>query len=527
MLIIGQLFLIVSSVGGKEPAAEEGTEPPAAYEMKAPGNETGKTMEPIKVPAKPILALSSSSDESVTVLAISFPEESLGQTVEFDFSKQFKLTKLNHEGKFLRLKFQPALIPVGEKSREELQKKFRKFSSISGSGYSEWIFYGKGKIGKPYITRSSSNLPRLVIPFLEGDADFPLKGGTELESGLWHYTDRVFTKAGPTDVFLLRLEAMNSNLNVFPVLANEGICQKEILSSMGRRYQALAGINGAYFTNRGDPIGTLVINRKLISSPLYNRSVFGLSDRGIPLFGNPDFSGQVLCRNISLPSRDGGVPANRPDGDVLAGLDIDAVNQPRTGDKLVVYTPEFARSTMTREPGVELVLIKGRVVGIQKTDTLIPPDGVVISAGGIKSAAFLGIRLGDRVDLNYKINQSWDRILHAVCGGPRLVADGKVAITGRQEKFDNAIVNGRHPRSAVAVTNAGEILFVVADGRSGRSAGMLLNELAEYLKKLGAKNAINLDGGGSSSMLVDNKIVNRPSDGKERPISNGILISKK
>jgi hypothetical protein len=84
--------------------------------------------------------------------------------------------------------------------------------------------------------------------------------------------------------------------------------------------------------------------------------------------------------------------------------------------------------------------------------------------------------------------------------------------------------NVRHPRTAFAVTGKGTLLFAVVDGRSKVSVGMTLDELATLLLELGAVEAVNLDGGGSSTLFADGRVRNSPSDGKERATSDGILI---
>jgi exopolysaccharide biosynthesis protein len=345
------------------------------------------------------------------------------------------------------------------------------------------------------------------VPYQLEKAKFALTVGEKVVDGVTYYRDRAKTGAGCSDVHILRVEPFSTLTRIFPVLAHEGIAQKETLSSMAKRYEAIAGINGAYFTPRGDPIGTLIINRRLISSPLYKRSVFGVSEDDTLIFGNPDFTGTLRSGTLSVA--------------------IDAVNQPRRGEQLVVYTPEYARSTLTPERGVEIVLVKGKIVGIHANDALIPPDGVVVSAGGEKAELLKSLKLGQTVTLDYSIDKPWDTIRHAVCGGPRLVSDGRKDINGRAEKFDNSIINGRHPRTAVALTFDGDLLMIVVDGRSKRNSGMKLDELADYLRLLGARHAINLDGGGSSSMIVKGRTVNSPSDGNERRISNGILITSR
>jgi exopolysaccharide biosynthesis protein len=107
-----------------------------------------------------------------------------------------------------------------------------------------------------------------------------------------------------------------------------------------------------------------------------------------------------------------------------------------------------------------------------------------------------------------------------VGAGPRLVRGGRVEVT--EEAFRNAAT--RHPRTAFAVTRRATLLLVTVDGRQASSIGLRLDELAAELVKLGAVEALNLDGGGSTTMIVRGAIRNSPSDGRERPVGDGILV---
>ena len=441
------------------------------------------------------------------VLGVKFRSEEAFDIAEFELSQSVKVLRRSQGGKLLRIRVMPGLHAINPEFVALLQKKFDKFSIHQTNKYSEMVFAAHGRIGNPYTASETSGLFRLCVPYQPDKPKFKLPVGEKIVDGVTYYRDRAKTPSGCSDVHILRVEPFSNSTRLFPVLANEGIAQKETLSSMSRRYDAIAGINGAYFTPRGDPIGTLIINRRLISSPLYRRSVFGIAEDDALIFGNPDFSGTLRAGGLSIV--------------------IDAVNQPRRGEQLVVYTPEYARSTLTPERGVEIVLVKGKIVGIHDNDALIPPDGVVVSAGGEKAELLKSLRLGQSVTLDYSIDKPWNTIRHAVCGGPRLISEGRKDINGREEKFDNSIVNGRHPRTAVAQTFDGDLLMIVVDGRSKRNSGMKLDELAAYLRTLGTRHAINLDGGGSSSMIVKGRIVNSPSDGSERRISNGILITSR
>lgn len=460
-----------------------------------------------KAASAPEKALEAKTEEAPLVRDVKFRSEEAFEMVEFELSRELKIVKRNQGGRLLRMRLTPAIQPLSAEHEKLLKQKLENFSLYTSSHYSELVFAAKGRIGNPYIASDTVGSIRLCIPYQLEQARFVLPAGEKVADGVTYYRDRTKAGSGHADAHVLRIEPFSDSIRVFPTLANEGIAQKEILSSMTKRYNAIAAVNGAYFTSRGDPIGTLIINRRLISSPLYRRSVFGVTEDEALIFGNPDFSGVLKTADISIA--------------------IDAVNQTRRGDQLVIFTPEYSRSTLTTDAGLELVLVKGKIVGIHKKDALIPPDGVVVSAGGSKAAELAGLRLGQSVELDYSIDKPWNTIRHAVCGGPRLVEDGRVSINGKEEKFDHSIVHGRHPRTAVGVTFDGDLLLVVVDGRTKRNAGMTLDELANYFRKLGVRHAINLDGGGSSSMIIKGRTVNSPSDGCERRISNGILITNR
>ena len=96
-----------------------------------------------------------------------------------------------------------------------------------------------------------------------------------------------------------------------------------------------------------------------------------------------------------------------------------------------------------------------------------------------------------------------------------------------EEKIAADIAKGRAPRTALGIKKDGTLLLVVVDGRNNNSAGLTLAELATYMLRLGAREAVNFDGGGSSVMAINGLVVNKPSDGKERPVSIGLGLFPK
>jgi exopolysaccharide biosynthesis protein len=117
----------------------------------------------------------------------------------------------------------------------------------------------------------------------------------------------------------------------------------------------------------------------------------------------------------------------------------------------------------------------------------------------------------------------------AVGGGPVLVQNNKVQISNNEErKFAGKAIDDRHPRTAIGYTNDNRIIILVAEGRSETASGLTLTQEATILKNLGCKEAINLDGGGSSCMLLNGKQTNSPSDKEgERPVPSVFIIEKK
>lgn len=167
-------------------------------------------------------------------------------------------------------------------------------------------------------------------------------------------------------------------------------------------------------------------------------------------------------------------------------------------------------------------------------DTAIQPCGLTIKDGELLvdycsdedtvRKYFFGVKEDGTAVIGDKTlyEEVADDLEQAVGGGPWLVTEGEI--------IDNSSDTARHPRTAVGITADGDILLVVADGRTTASAGFTYDELAEYMLSLGAVEALNLDGGGSSASVVKNsetyafEVMNYPSDGTERPVGDTLLV---
>ena len=304
--------------------------------------------------------------------------------------------------------------------------------------------------------------------------------------------------------------AAHEYYTVRPVLANERVQGCATLSQMSLAYNEIAMINASYFERNGSIIGALEIDDTIVGTGEYTRSAIGINADGSIIFGKVGYYGVVTINGNSY---------------VIGGVDCD-----RPKDSIVLYNNHFGASTNTNQYGVELIVRNGIVTEISRGrgNNLIPYDGYVISAQGDAQHLFMDVAIGDSVDLQHGLisdNGKFNDAIHIISVGPRLVANGKVYVTADEEYFPSDIRVGRAPRSAFGVTQYGDYIFAVVDGRQAHSKGCTLQEWASILiNQFGAVDAINLDGGGSSELIVDDTIVNLPSDGRERAVGNALMI---
>jgi hypothetical protein len=161
----------------------------------------------------------------------------------------------------------------------------------------------------------------------------------------------------------------------------------------------------------------------------------------------------------------------------------------------------------------------------------------VLSGSGDAARFLARTGTGDAVDVTTALRTSTGAPLlladlsGVVSGGPRLLNRGRIALRTKSEGFNRPglfqrFVASRNPRTLAGVTATGELLLVTVDGRRpGFSAGMTLAEAARLMRDLGARDALNLDGGGSTAMIVRGRVVNRPSDrGGERAVGDGVVL---
>ncbi|MDQ6787339.1 MAG: phosphodiester glycosidase family protein [Acidobacteriota bacterium] len=321
---------------------------------------------------------------------------------------------------------------------------------------------------------------------------------------------------------LLRLNLTKVRLDV--VHAMDAAIGTETVSSIATRHSAIAAINAGFFRLdksifAGDAAGVLMIDGKLLSESVNNRIaliVNNFSDKTEVFINRLSVSQTVSIGNKTF--------------------EVTGINRQRGENDLVIYTPEFHFTTLTDKKGIEIVVHGNKILkALNDTGSIeIPSYSFVISASGkfreqLSEVAHrnVGVTLGRQWNnLDSKI--SFDTLISGdVVGGvPQLIKNGKIDITWEQEKTSKVFVETHHPRTAVAKLKDGKFLMVTVDGRSEASGGISLLDLAAFLLEMGATDAMNLDGGGSTTMFLNGKVVNHPSDKEgERKVGDAILVT--
>jgi hypothetical protein len=343
----------------------------------------------------------------------------------------------------------------------------------------------------------------------------------------------------PMSVWLLRLDPRLIELR--SVLANDEILDTEVVSTIAERHRAIAAVNAGFFLPNGDPAGVLTLGRRLVSDTRRQRGAVGITrdERGVKLI----YARLKATATLTI----GGGAGKRT-------VEINGIDTTRARDKTMLYTPSYNEDTDTAPGGLEWVLDrpKGLSAGaLAKADALrvvsgphkagktrIPATGFVLSFGGtVRPAALARLTRGARVsiDVTYEPLEGepkpWASAQDIVGGAGLLIRDGRDVSDWSVEVFNKGFAEGRHPRTMIGDAADGTIWLAAVDGRQPPlSVGMTLEELRTLAHRLGLVNALNLDGGGSTTMWVKEGgrggVVNSPSDlAGPRKVSDALLVT--
>lgn len=337
---------------------------------------------------------------------------------------------------------------------------------------------------------------------------------------------RINDRRGPNRIRVLRVDA-SRELALEPVLANDTIPGHETTSSMAERSGAIAAVNGDYTikpseAGAGRPVDLFARDGELITSSLIWGRNFALShDEQTAYIGHPEVSITALQHDSGELWRirdwnetqlePGGYSVYTPEGGSLFRPPENACSARLTVPGTLEWNEDG--SGVQQELLVEAFRCSPRRMARR--------GGIVVSAPlGTRQATAMeeSLAIGETVSLMW--SAGWPGVLETIGGNPTLLEDGVITA----EACDTSYFCDLNPRTGVGVTEDGTILLVTVDGRQEKSIGLTPVGFAKLMQHLGATWALNLDGGGSTTMWVEGEVVNVPSDNPERPVGSALVV---
>lgn len=337
----------------------------------------------------------------------------------------------------------------------------------------------------------------------------------------------------PLEIHVLEIDRTNPYINLEVWNGGSQACSTECPTAVGQRYAAdgvdvVAVHNGDFFTTASGEVGMsrmgLIGNGECIFNAVGWPLLF-IENSGTPYIEAAVFNGKATLADGSQTR-------------------LHTVNQLRLeheanthADQLSLYTPAFGKKMNGSSSGGTVAVLRPATgsntypvnknlafevisVGATVANNPIPEDGSVLHGVGA-SAEFLNkLKAGDTVTLYLGMTMpaypEVTDIREAIGGNTLILKDGQIVPQG-----DTSV----HPRTFMGLSKDKSTIYsVVIDGRYGGSAGIAYTDQGEVLRWLGAWEGVNLDGGGSSCMVVNNTIRNHPSDGNERSVGNGVIF---
>jgi hypothetical protein len=378
-----------------------------------------------------------------------------------------------------------------------------------------------------------------VSPSLQREAFLRPRIGTitDVAPGVRHM--QIAEREGPWTIDVVTVDLRQCGCEFRQVRARDSVAGREKLTSMVSRQKegaaaVVAAINADFFNlTTGESENNVVIggewwkgNRGTDNT----RSQFGIDADGRPLIDRFTLHGTAIRRRAAFP--------------------VTAVNFfPRTGEHTILFTPRYARTPVdSSRPRAELFLRRVNTRGdtavfVQVGGQLkpvggntVPFDGAILTTVGPRATLVANFLDGDTIRVVLRAAGSrGDGPRHSpqllIGGWPRILRGGRNVAGDApwDEATGSSNAEVRHPRSAIGFDRDSTRVFLVSvDGRQAASVGMTLIELADLMKDLGAWDALNFDGGGSTTLAVKGSIVNKVSDAAgEREVANALLVVRK
>ena len=284
------------------------------------------------------------------------------------------------------------------------------------------------------------------------------------------------------------------------------------LIQTAQQYSAVAAINGGYFNrNNRLPLGAIRRDGQWLSSPILNRGAIAWNDSGQFYIGRLNLVETLIGNNnLQLP--------------------ILTLNSGYVQSGIARYTPAWgATYTPLTDNETILVVQKNQVINqlitgkVGETAVPIPEDGYLLTLRGNATTSASSLPVGSSVKITSSTTPAdFSRYTHILGAGPLLVQNRQIVLDAKGEKFSDAFIAQKAVRSGICTTTTGNLIIAAVHNRAG-GAGPTLAEHAQLMQLLGCVNALNLDGGSSTSLYLGGQLLDRSPNTAAR-VHNGIGI---
>lgn len=350
---------------------------------------------------------------------------------------------------------------------------------------------------------------------------FELKSSKEIMPGVMYNLEQQVTADGLLDVHVLQVPLDNPSIGVGPAETKKEYGLKETVANLVAADGAVAGVNGDFFGMTGSysaSFGPVFKNGEMISVTTgFNQD----SNEYASFYINDENNAFILYMKPEINFYNNGDEC----------IKVHAINKVTDMVYPIIVNRKAMNDTKdldARFPGLLKVVVDNDMVTYvsQKSETVEVPENGYVLVISEASADYFGpfYKAGQTAKLTITSGMNYDKVMSAIGGGGRILLDGQVVHDG------GTVIAGRQPRTAVGISaDQKTLILMVVDGRT-HSIGATHDELAALLRKYGAHNAMHLDGGGSSTMVVRKEdrsgfeVLNTPSDGSQRKVMNALAV---
>jgi hypothetical protein len=337
------------------------------------------------------------------------------------------------------------------------------------------------------------------------------------------YLTKIIDERTPRRIFVLRADLADFPITYDITLAGPTLGYRATVPEMARANDALAAINGDFSSQIvARPIHAFVEDGTFVQSAGKGGASLAVSrNEQRVMAGGTHQVMSTVDGQTELTWRIDRWNNGPPDVGELAAFSPagGSLETPPEGACSVHLTASAPATPTAGGPGFDQTFAIDR--NVCKTDAMAIGDGVVLStvAGTDEATALSSLALGTTMTIHLSLG--WSDAYDVLGGDTMLVKDGRISVP----TYCGSYYCQGQPRTGIGANADGKLMMVVVDGRQPRySLGVSMLGFARLMKRLGAVDALNLDGGGSATMVVEGKVVNRPSDGSLRHVTSAAMI---